>query len=164
MGIPGKANIAVIDDDASLCNSLGRLLRLAGLHPVIYPSAEAFLGDIGHPRFDCLLLDVRLGGMSGLELLDTMNGIEARTPVFFISAFDDRETRERARSLGCAGFFAKTAPGAEIIAAIRGLVHGGLTGPDAGDRRTMRERVLPVATLDDTKPPEHAAKKPSAGQ
>lgn len=57
--------VAVIDDDESLGRSLARLLRASGMQPITYVSAEAFLADTKQPRFDCLVLDVHLGGMSG---------------------------------------------------------------------------------------------------
>jgi FixJ family two-component response regulator len=62
----GRENIyvAVVDDDESLCRSFSRLLHLAGFHPVTYSSAEAFLADDKHPKFDCLLLDIQLPGMT----------------------------------------------------------------------------------------------------
>jgi len=115
--------IAVIDDESSLCISLGRLLRLSGFDPVSYPSAEAFLADDKKPRFDCLLLDIRLGGMSGIDLFRLLVEQKSQIPVVFITAFDDPDIRAEAEVLGCAGFFRKTAPGAEIIEAIRHVAH-----------------------------------------
>ena len=52
--------IAVIDDDESVCRSFSRLLRAAHFQPISYSSAEAFLADTKHPKFDCLVLDVQL--------------------------------------------------------------------------------------------------------
>ena len=60
--------VAVIDDDESLCRSLGRLLRASGIQPVPYLSAEDFLADVKRPKFDCLVLDIQLSGMTGIEL------------------------------------------------------------------------------------------------
>ena len=60
----GKLYVAVVDDDESLCRSFSRLLRLAGFEPIAYGSAEAFLEDTKHPRFDCLMLDIQLEGMA----------------------------------------------------------------------------------------------------
>ena len=60
--------VAVVDDDENLCRSYGRLLRAADIQPVTYPSAEAFLADTKRPQFDCLVLDIQLGGMSGIQL------------------------------------------------------------------------------------------------
>ena len=60
--------VAVVDDDESVCRSFARLLRAAGIQPVTYSSAEAFLADSKRPQFDCMVFDVQLGGMSGIEL------------------------------------------------------------------------------------------------
>lgn len=109
----------MVDDDASLCRSFARLLRAAGLRPVTYASAEAFLDDAGHSRFDCLLLDVQLGGMSGLELRRRLAASKDPTPVIFITAQDDPELKGQALADGCAGFFRKTDPGRLVVDAIQ---------------------------------------------
>lgn len=111
--------IAVVDDDESICRSLSRLLRAAHFQPITYLSAEAFLADKNHPRFDCLVLDIQLGGMSGLELRKRLSAVNERTPVVFITAHDEPEVREQAEASGCAGFFRKTASGTDVLAAIR---------------------------------------------
>lgn len=111
--------IAVVDDDLSACTSLSRLLRLAHFEPVSYLSAETFLADRARPRFDCLVLDVRMDGMSGLELFKQIANNENHPPVIFISAVDEPGVRSEAQALGCVGFFSKSTPGADIIAAIR---------------------------------------------
>src|SRR5438132_13432699 len=80
--------VAVVDDDEKLCQSFGRLLRAAGLQPITYPSAEAFLADTKQPRFDCLVLDVQLGGMSGIELAPRLMTDVAPPPSIFITAQD----------------------------------------------------------------------------
>ena len=119
MSTPGNSYIAVIDDESSICASMSRLLRLANFQPISYPSAEAFLSDDKRPQFDCLLLDIRLGGMSGLELFQRLAAQKDHAPVIFITAFDDPEMRAQAEALGCAGFFRKSSPGTDIIEAIR---------------------------------------------
>lgn len=111
--------IAVVDDDIGVCTSLSRLLRLAHFEPTSYLSAEAFLADDRHPRFDCLVLDVRMGGMSGLELLAQLASGETHPPVIFIAALDEPAMRARAEALGCTDFFRKSTPGADIIDAIK---------------------------------------------
>ena len=113
--------VAVVDDDESLCRSLGRLLRAGGIQPVTYLSAEAFLADTKHPQFDCLVLDVQLGGMSGIELSRRLAAVGGRTPFIFITAFDTPETREEALAAGCAAFFCKNDSGAEVLETIRRL-------------------------------------------
>ena len=111
--------VAVVDDDESLCRSFSRLLRTAGFQPVTYPSAEALLQDAKRPRFDCLLLDIQLEGMSGLELSQRLAAVKDSTPVIFITAHDEPEVRSQALATGCAGYFRKSDPGQEVLEAIR---------------------------------------------
>jgi FixJ family two-component response regulator len=107
--------IAVVDDDESVCRSFSRLLRTAGFQPVTYPSAEAFLADTKRPRFDCLVLDIQLGGMTGLELCQRLAAVQDDTPVIFITAHDQPEVRAQAKAAGCAGYFRKGDAGAPIL-------------------------------------------------
>lgn len=116
--MPARSYVAVIDDDESMCRSLSRLLQSAGLHPVAYSSAEDFLDDRLRVDFDCLLVDVQLGGMSGLELHRRLMACQVRTPFIYITAHDDPQVRVEAIAAGCAAFFRKTDAGVDIIAAI----------------------------------------------
>ena len=131
--------IAVIDNGESICCSMGRLLRAAHLQPVIYPSAEAFLTDTNRPTFACLVLDIQLTGMSGLDLSQRLSAVNDATPVVFITAHDDPELRAQAEASHCAGYFRKTNSGTDILAAIRRAI--GLEGPErdkgreGGDQR-----------------------------
>jgi FixJ family two-component response regulator len=122
--------VGVVDDDESICRSLGRLLRAAGIQVITYPSAEEFLQDEKRPRFDCLVLDVRLGGVSGIDLQQRLAAPGDAPPVIFITAHDDPDVRERAQRAGCIGYFRKTAPGDAVLAAIRGAV-----GDKGGSRK-----------------------------
>jgi FixJ family two-component response regulator len=119
MSIHRLTYVAVVDDDESVCRSLSRLLRAAHLQPITYPSAEAFLVDTKHPKFDCLVLDIQLGGMTGLELSERLSAVNDDTPVIFITAHDEPEMRAQAKALGCAGCFRKTDSGADVLAGIR---------------------------------------------
>jgi FixJ family two-component response regulator len=111
--------VAVVDDDQSLCRSFSRLLRAAGFQPVTYVSAEAFLEDTKRPRFDCLVLDIQLEGMSGLELSRRLTAVRDNTPFIFITAHDAPEARTEALACGCAGYFRKNDPGQLVMDAIR---------------------------------------------
>lgn len=114
--------VAVVDDDESLCRSLGRLLRASGFQPIIYASAEEFLSDAKQPIFDCLVLDIQLGAcMSGVELQRHLAAAGQTTPVIFITAHDDLEIRAEAEAAGCAAYFSKTAAGEEVVKTIRRL-------------------------------------------
>ncbi|MBN8248468.1 MAG: response regulator [Verrucomicrobia bacterium] len=115
--------VAVVDDDESLCRSFSRLLRAAGFQAVTYASAEAFLQDTKRPQFDCLVLDVQLPGMSGLELSQSRASVGDATPVIFLTAYDEPEPRSQATAFGCSGFFNKNAPGELVLKAIRHAVH-----------------------------------------
>jgi FixJ family two-component response regulator len=114
--------IAVIDDDESLCRSMSRLLRAAHLQPITYPSAEAFLTDTKRPKFDCLLLDIQLQGMTGLELKQRLAMEKDATPVVFITAHDDPEVQAQAEASNCAGYFRKTDSGPDVLAAIHRVI------------------------------------------
>ena len=122
--------VAVVDDEESVRQSMSRLLRAAHFQPITYPSAEAFLADQNHPRFDCLLLDIQLKGMSGVELSRRLAAVNDATPVIFITAHDDPEVRAQAETSGSAGFFRKTDPGTSVLAAIRRAI--GVRDSDSG--------------------------------
>ena len=111
--------VAVVDDDESVCRSFARLLRAAGMQAITYESAESFLADRKHPQFSCLVLDIQLGGMSGVELAQRLGAVGQRTPIIFITAHDDPEARSAAEALGCAAYFRKTDSGKEVLEAIR---------------------------------------------
>lgn len=110
--------VAVVDDDENVCRSVSRLLRFAGYHTITYNSAEALLEDSKKPKFDCLVLDVQLTGISGLELTDRLRGVRDTTPVVFVTGHDDANVKTRAMSLGCAGFFLKQDPAERVLTAI----------------------------------------------
>jgi len=114
--------VAVVDDDESVCRSLSRLLRAAHFQPITYLSAEALLADGKHPKFDCLLLDIQLGGISGLELSQRLAAVKDTTPVVFITAHDDPAVRAEAEASGCAGYFRKTDPGELVLEAIAKVI------------------------------------------
>jgi FixJ family two-component response regulator len=111
--------VAVVDDDEDLCRSFARLLRASGMHPVTYSSAEAFLTDSKHPQFGCLVLDIQLRGMSGIELAQKLAAAGGQTPFILLTAHDSPEARATAEAVGCAGYFRKTDSGAELLEAIR---------------------------------------------
>jgi FixJ family two-component response regulator len=126
--------VAVVDDDESVCRSFSRLLRTAGFQPVTYASAEAFLQDVKRPRFDCLVLDIQLGGMSGLELSRRLAAVRDATPVIFITAHDAPEVQSEALARGCGGYFHKHDPGPLVVEAIWRVVRG-VPGKDTKSSR-----------------------------
>jgi FixJ family two-component response regulator len=107
--------VAIVDDDPSLCRSLSRLLRLAGYDPCSFHSAEDFLADAARARFGCVLADIQLGGMSGLEMQRALLARAESLPVIFVTAHDGPAARAEAAGGGCAGFFSKTEDGVHIL-------------------------------------------------
>ena len=124
--------VAIIDDDESFCRSSGRMLRAAGYRSVMYPSAEDFLADPARRYFTCLLVDIQLGGMSGLEMQRKLVAEGDRTPIIFITAHDEPAARAEAQKAGCAGFFRKTDDGGLMLEALRTLLPA-----DAGGGRRV---------------------------
>jgi len=111
--------VAVIDDDENICRSFSRLLRASGFQPITYDSAESFLADRKHPQFGCLVLDIQLRGISGIELAERLAAVGQHTPIIFITAHDDPKVRSVAEALGCAAYFRKTDSGKDVLEAIR---------------------------------------------
>ena len=86
----------VVDDDISVRESLQSLFRSAGLDVSVFASAEEFLSSVQPREADCLILDVRLPGMSGIELHRQLMASSSRVPAIFITAhgYDDRTCAE----------------------------------------------------------------------
>ena len=110
--------VAVVDDDESFCRSVCRWLHASAFVAAVYPSAEEFLADPYNRRFACLLVDIQLGGMSGLEMQRELAAQGSHPPVIFMTALDDPAAIAEAECAGCA-FLRKTVDGADLIATIR---------------------------------------------
>jgi FixJ family two-component response regulator len=115
----GGKGVAIIEDDASANRALGRFMRSAGLEPTGFDSAESFLADERRSSFGCVLVNLQLKGMSGLELQRQLLALGNRIPLIFITAHEDLAAREEAMRRGCAGFFRNTDPGALLLDAVR---------------------------------------------
>ena len=120
--MPAHQYVAIVDDDESVRRSLSRLLQQAGFHPIAFASGEDFLADPLHTHVDCLLVDIRLRAMTGIELHQKVVAEGSHVPVIYITAFDDPAAKAEAMRAGCAGFFRKTDAGPEIIEAIRRVI------------------------------------------
>jgi len=99
--------VAVVDDDASVRRALTRLLQSAELRVLSYASATEFLESGTSSLPDCVILDIHLGGMSGLELLSRLRELGHNLPVLIITAHDDAPAREAAARGGCAAYLCK---------------------------------------------------------
>lgn len=118
----GKICVAIVDGDASVCKALARLLLAAGISPIEYYSAEEFLADRGRPDPDCLILDIQLGGMSGLELQKSLSALGREIPIIFVTAHDEADLAEQAERFGCVAYLKKTDPGQAVLEAVKRAV------------------------------------------
>ena len=122
--------VSVVDDDVSVRRSLDRLIRSVSLEVRVFASAEEFL-DSDHPRkSDCLILDVRLPGMSGIELHRHLLASKCEVPVIFITAHgsDDRARLEAASDWTVA-YFIKPFSGDELLDAVDAALKWKTGGP-----------------------------------
>jgi len=110
--------VAIVDDDASMRQALGRLLRIQGINSRIYPSARAFLEGLPSGMPDCLIVDVNMPEMTGIELQRELLNRGVSIPTIVISANDDESIAASARSLGAAAFFVKPVPRPALMATI----------------------------------------------
>jgi FixJ family two-component response regulator len=124
---PPAPLVAVVEDDESSRRAVARLLRAADLHPITYTSAEDLLADGPTDRFDCLVLDIQLGGLSGLDLARRLSEDRRGGGIVIHTAHDEQKYREEASCAGCTAFLSKSAPAAELLAAVREAVAGGET-------------------------------------
>ena len=92
----GRALIGVVDDDPSVRKALARLLRSAGFDVVAHASAVELLVGLHQRPIQCLVLDVHLEGMGGLDLHAYLTDAGIHLPIVFITAHDDQATRQRA--------------------------------------------------------------------
>lgn len=114
--------VAVIDDDLRMLQSIERLLKAYKFETATYSSAEAFLDDAASSAVSCLVLDIHLGGMSGIELRRRLTASGSTLPVIFISAIDDEEIREMAVGSGCVAYLRKPFHGSDLVGAINEAV------------------------------------------
>jgi FixJ family two-component response regulator len=110
--------IAVVDDDDALRNSLDDLLQSVGFRVQGFASAEAFLQAQPAPETACLLLDVRLPGMNGLELQRQLGGMHWRIPIIFVTAYADDDVRAHALAAGAIAVLSKPCREADLLHAI----------------------------------------------
>jgi FixJ family two-component response regulator len=110
--------MAIVDDDDALRTSLDNLLRSVGFRVQGFVSAEAFLRTLHAPEAACLILDVRLPGMSGLELQRQLGAANWHIPIIFITAHADDDARTQALAAGAVDFLYKPFREEELLTAI----------------------------------------------
>jgi FixJ family two-component response regulator len=118
------ALVGVVDDDESVRESISSLLRSAGYRSVLFPSAEAFLASDIIEDPDCLVLDVRMPGLSGLELQQRLFEVRRPKPIVFVTGHADNEVRDRALKQGASAFLNKPFSDEDLLGAIHSALNG----------------------------------------
>ena len=99
--------IAIVDDDEPLREALGSVMKAAGFSTSTFATAEEFLNSANRRNAACLILDVRLPGMSGIELQKRLADAKSQVPIIFVTAHGDASLRDLVMKAGAAGFLNK---------------------------------------------------------
>ena len=120
MAFHGKAKmVAIVDDDDLMRSALQGLLKAGGLLAQAFPSAEDFLKSGQQHDTGCLITDIRMPGMSGLELQAQLNADHCRIPTIFITAHGDARIRMQAMRAGAVEFLAKPFDDEALLESVR---------------------------------------------
>ena len=111
--------VAIVDDDELIRESLGGLMKAAGFPAVTFASGEEFLNSGEQENTACLIVDIRMQGMSGLELQSKLNKDDRRIPIIFITAHGDENTRMQALRAGAVKFLTKPVDKGVLIDSVR---------------------------------------------
>jgi len=111
--------ISVVDDDESIRDSTRTLLRSAGYRVTTFASAELFWDSGAVGETDCIVLDIRMPGMGGLELQRRLNGSRAGVPIVFLTAHDDARNRNLAMDGGAVDFLCKPFDASTLVSAVQ---------------------------------------------
>jgi FixJ family two-component response regulator len=116
--------VAIVDDDESVRSALQGLMKEAGFPALAFECGEDFLSSGEQQRTACLIADIRLPGMSGLELQAQLNGDHNRVPVLFITAHGDEQLRLRALRAGAVEFLTKPFDDELLLDCVRAALEG----------------------------------------
>jgi FixJ family two-component response regulator len=120
MAIEAKTKlVAIVDDDDSVRSALHGLLKAVGLPALVFASAEEFMTSGQHRQASCLIADIRMPGMSGLELQAKLNAESCRIPIIFITAHGDAKMRMQALRAGAVEFLAKPFDDEALLESVR---------------------------------------------
>lgn len=123
-----SALVGIVDDDESLCKALKRHLQSVGLKAETFGSAEEFIRSPHLPHTACLILDVVMPGLSGLDLQRNLVAGNQRIPIIFITAHDEENARKQALELGAVAFLRKPVSGQALVSTINSVLDHGPGG------------------------------------
>ena len=119
----GKLVVAVVENDPGMLKALGRLLRAAGYLAQLYASAELYLQRDDQSDISCLILDIDLGGLSGIELQQMLVGAGKAPPIVFVTSQIDGSFETAAQRLGCLAYLRKPFASQDLLAALQRAAH-----------------------------------------
>jgi FixJ family two-component response regulator len=127
--VTAECLVSIVEDDEPLRMALIGLLRSSGYDATGFASAEDFLHSGKVQRFDCIITDIQMSGMSGIDLKVELIARECLVPVIMITARSDPGLKQRAVASGAAGFLSKPFNGDELLHALKAALGG--RGPKA---------------------------------
>jgi len=134
-----SATVFIVDDDPGIRSSLALLLETANLKSARFASADEFLADCGPNPNGCLILDVRMPGMSGLQLQDELALRHIQLPIIFLTGFADLQMTVGAMRKGAVDFMAKPIDGALLLERVFSSLGANRLQREAGTARSLFE-------------------------
>src|SRR5436190_3152163 len=110
--------VVLVDDDPGMNQAMERLFKAAGFDVVGFPSGEELLKSEAYRTADCLILDLHLPGISGIDLARQLKSMGVLSPIILITAFDDVDARDEASTVGFSAYFTKPFSGSQLMSAI----------------------------------------------
>ena len=118
-----KHTVIIVDDDASMNVAIKRVLNAAGFDAETFASGEELLRAGVAPTTACLVIDLRLPGRSGFDLVERLAERRSFVPVVFVTAYDEPENREQAAKVGAVAYLPKPFEGKSLIEAVNRALH-----------------------------------------
>ncbi|MBO0758771.1 MAG: response regulator transcription factor FixJ [Bradyrhizobiaceae bacterium] len=144
--MPNNAVVHVIDDDGAARESLAFLLRSAGFEVQTYESAVAFLNKLPEIGLGCIVTDVRMPQVSGLELLERLRGQDLNVPVIVVTGHGDVPLAVEAMKHGAVDFLEKPFDDDILLASVRSALSAGKTHTRAeGERAELQDRLAALS-------------------
>ena len=123
-----SVNVYIVDDDPSVRRSLARVVRSANLQATVFATADKFFQSDYETSNSCLVVDAKMPGCGGLDMLSRLRHDRIPIPVIVVTAHDDPETKKAAEEAGAVGFFRKPVDSEALLDAITWALRKGREG------------------------------------